>query len=68
MAAQCLPTYATDEWVSLCCTLALLLEAWLLPAGFPTYLVLESFSSFVQFPPRSSSGKVSFPTGQDILP
>lgn len=43
MAAQRLPTYATDKWVSLCATLAPLLEAWLLPAGFSTHLVLESF-------------------------
>lgn len=50
MATQCLPTRATDKWMPLYTALALLLEAWLLPAGFSTHLVLESFV-FVHFPP-----------------
>lgn len=55
MATQGLPTNATDKWLSLCATLALLLDAWLLPAGFPTHLVLESFI-VVHSPPRGNSG------------
>lgn len=67
VAAQGLPTNATDKWLSLRAALALLLEVWLLPVGFSTHSVLESFP-FVHSPPRGTSGKAHLTGSQGILP